>query len=73
MGIHKLAQIAEIFKNEGKGKLPVAVIQSGTTVNEKVVIGVCRYHCRLAEENGITSPALIVFGEVVSLHPNLNW
>jgi uroporphyrin-III C-methyltransferase len=35
MGIHKLAEIAEIFKNEGKSKLPVAVIQSGTTVNEK--------------------------------------
>src|SRR6195952_6175158 len=33
MGVHKLAQIAEIFKNEGKGKLPVAAIQSGTTVN----------------------------------------
>jgi uroporphyrin-III C-methyltransferase len=69
MGIHKLAQIAEIFKNEGKGKLPVAVIQSGTTVNEKVVIGVADNIAGLAEENGITSPALIVFGEVVSLHP----
>jgi uroporphyrin-III C-methyltransferase len=69
MGIHKLAQIAQIFKNEGKGKLPVAVIQSGTTVNEKVVIGVADNIADLAEENGITSPALIVFGEVVSLHP----
>jgi len=69
MGIHKLAQIAEIFKNEGKGKLPVAVIQSGTTVNEKVVIGIADNIAELAEESGITSPALIVFGEVVSLHP----
>jgi uroporphyrin-III C-methyltransferase len=69
MGIHKLAQIAQIFKNEGKGKLPVAVIQSGTTVNEKVVIGLADNIADLAEENGITSPALIVFGEVVSLHP----
>jgi uroporphyrin-III C-methyltransferase len=69
MGIHKLAQIAQIFKNEGKGKLPVAVIQSGTTVNEKVVIGIADNIAELAEENGITSPALIVFGEVVSLHP----
>ena len=69
MGIHKLAQIAEIFKNEGKGKLPVAVIQSGTTVNEKVVIGIADNIADLAEENSISSPALIVFGEVVSLHP----
>ncbi|MES2062041.1 MAG: uroporphyrinogen-III C-methyltransferase [Bacteroidota bacterium] len=69
MGIHKLAKIAEIFKNEGKGKLPVAVIQSGTTVNEKVAIGTADTIAELAAEQGITSPALIVFGEVVSLHP----
>src|ERR1700712_5423072 len=31
MGLHKLAEIAQIFKNEGKCKLPVAVIQNGTT------------------------------------------
>jgi len=69
MGIHKLAKIAEIFKNEGKGKLPVAVIQSGTTVNEKVAIGTADSIAELAAVQGITSPALIVFGEVVSLHP----
>lgn len=69
MGIHKLANIAEIFKNEGKGQLPVAVIQSGTTVNEKVVIGVADTIVALAAEQAITSPALIVLGEVVSLHP----
>jgi uroporphyrin-III C-methyltransferase len=69
MGIHKLAAIAEIFKNEGKGNLPVAVIQSGTTVNEKVVVGIADNIAALAKDNGITSPALIVFGEVVSLHP----
>lgn len=69
MGIHKLAKIAAIFKNEGKGQLPVAVIQSGTTVNEKVAIGIADTIAELAAEQGITSPALIVFGEVVSLHP----
>jgi uroporphyrin-III C-methyltransferase len=69
MGIHKLAEIAEIFKNEGKNRLPVAVIQSGSTTNEKVVVGVVDTIVEVAEENRITSPALIVFGEVVSLHP----
>jgi uroporphyrin-III C-methyltransferase len=69
MGIHKLAEIAEIFKNEGKNRLPVAVIQSGSTTNEKVVVGVVDTIVEVAEENHITSPALIVFGEVVSLHP----
>lgn len=69
MGIHKLAKIAEIFKNEGKGNLPVAVIQSGTTVNEKVAIGTADSIAELAAAQSITSPALIVLGEVVSLHP----
>jgi len=69
MGIHKLAEITEIFKKEGKNKLPVAVIQSGTTNNEKVAVGIVDTIVEIAEENKITSPALIVFGEVVSLHP----
>lgn len=69
MGIHKLAEITEIFKAEGKHRLPVAVIQSGSTVNEKVAIGIVNTIVEVAEENKITSPALIVFGDVVSLHP----
>jgi len=69
MGIHKLAEITEIFRYEGKGNLPVAVIQSGSTVNEKVAIGIVDTIVEIANEQNITSPALIVFGEVVSLHP----
>ncbi len=69
MGIHKLAEITEIFKKEGKSKLPVAVIQSGTTKNEKVAVGIVDTIVEIVKEKDITSPALIVFGEVVSLHP----
>ncbi len=69
MGIHKLAEIAEIFKKEGKNKLPVAVIQSGSTKEEKVAIGIVDTIVEVVEEKKISSPALIVFGEVVSLHP----
>ncbi|RYE17626.1 MAG: uroporphyrinogen-III C-methyltransferase [Sphingobacteriales bacterium] len=70
MGIHKLAEIAEIFKSQGKGKLPAAVIQSGTTTNEKVAIGIVDTIVEIVEEKKISSPALIIFGEVVSLHPD---
>ncbi|MEO6851367.1 MAG: uroporphyrinogen-III C-methyltransferase, partial [Mucilaginibacter sp.] len=69
MGVHKLAEIAEIFKKEGKHKLPVAVIQSGTTENEKIAIGIIDTIVETVEEKKITSPALIIIGEVVSLHP----
>src|ERR1700709_627561 len=69
MGIHKLAEITAIFKKEGKNKLPVAVIQSGTTKDEKVAVGIVDTIVDVVEEKKIPSPALIVFGEVVSLHP----
>ncbi len=69
MGIHKLAGITEIFKNEGKHRLPVAVIQSGTTEEEKVAVGIIDTIVEIVDEKKITSPALIVIGEVVSLHP----
>jgi len=69
MGINKLAEIAEIFKNEGKSKLPVAVIQSGTTADEKVAVATVETIVDAVKENNIGSPAIIVLGEVVSLHP----
>ncbi len=70
MGLHKLAEITQIFKNEGKNRLPVAVIQSGSTENEKVAVGIIDTIVELVEEKQIASPALIVIGEVVSLHPS---
>jgi len=70
MGIHKLPEIARLFKNEGRGKLPVAVIQSGTTNEEKMAIGIVDTIIDIVNEKKITSPALIVFGNVVSLHPD---
>lgn len=69
MGLHKLAEIARIFKNEGKGKLPVAVIQSGSTVSEQIAVGIIDTIVEVVEEKKIKAPALIVIGEVVSLHP----
>ena len=69
MGINKLKEITEIFKARAKNQLPVAVIQSGTTENEKVAIGTIDTIVDLVVEKDIKSPALIVLGEVVSLHP----
>jgi uroporphyrin-III C-methyltransferase len=70
MGVHKLAEITQIFKNQGKNRLPVAVIQSGSTEHEKVAIGNIDTIVEQVEEKKISSPALIVIGEVVSLHPS---
>jgi uroporphyrin-III C-methyltransferase len=69
MGLHKLSEIVAIFKNEGKNRLPVAIIQNGSSASEKVVVGVVETIIELAEEHKIAAPAMMIFGDVVSLHP----
>jgi uroporphyrin-III C-methyltransferase len=69
MGIKRLAEIVEIFKKEGKNRLPVAVIQNGSMENEKLVIGTVETIVESAKDKKIDSPAIIVFGDVVGLHP----
>ena len=70
MGLGKLQEIVKLYQNEGKHRLPVAVIQSGSTENEKLAIGIVDTIVELVEEKSIKAPALLVFGEVVSLHPS---
>lgn len=70
MGLGKLKEIVKLFQNEGKGQLPVAAIQSGSTENEKLAIGIVDTIVEVVEEKGIEAPALLVFGAVVSLHPS---
>ena len=69
MGLRKLPEIVKIYQNEGKNRLPIAVIQNGSTVDEKVAVGVIDTIEELVKEKNIKSPALIVIGEVVALHP----
>ena len=68
MGTKKLKEIAEIFIAEGKSRLPVAVIQNGSMENEKLVIATAGTIFEAARDHKVSSPAIIVFGEVVGLH-----
>lgn len=70
MGIRKLPMIQKILLEEGKGNLPVMIIQSGATKEEKVVVGNVETIVELAREKNIGTPGIIIIGEVVSLHPN---
>ncbi|MNK04694.1 Uroporphyrinogen-III C-methyltransferase [compost metagenome] len=72
MGIEKIKEIASIFKSEGKANLPVAVIENGSSTEENVVVGIVDTIEELIEEKKLSSPALLVFGNVVSLHPQFN-
>ena len=67
MGLHKISMIADIFRTEGKGNTPVAVIQNGSLPESKVVAGTISDIAHLVEKEGIQSPAIIVIGEVARL------
>lgn len=71
MGMHNLDKIVEIFKNNGKAELPVAIIQNGTFKTEQYVLGQIKNIENKVIEEKITNPAIIVIGEVVKTQPNL--
>jgi uroporphyrin-III C-methyltransferase len=70
MGMTKLKEITEIFIKEGKENTPVAIIQNGTLPDEKIALGKINTIVSIVEQQQIGSPAIIVIGEVVSLHPS---
>lgn len=70
MGVHKLPQIVKIYQKEGKGNVPIALISNGSRDNEATVLGVVDTIEIIVEAKQLKPPALIVIGEVVSLHPD---
>ena len=70
MGLKQLSKIVEVFKAAGKQQLPAAVVQNGSTATEKLVISTVENIVAKVKEEGIQAPALLIFGEVVSLHPS---
>lgn len=66
MGMGKLPEIVKLFQQEGKNELPVAIIQNGTTPQEKVGVGTVDNILNIVEEKQLSNPAIIVLGEVVN-------
>ncbi|MFZ8832440.1 MAG: uroporphyrinogen-III C-methyltransferase [Thermodesulfobacteriaceae bacterium] len=74
MGVKNLPHIVENLIKEGKSQdTPCAVIQWGTTPKQKVATGTLENIVDKVAEAGITAPAIIVVGEVVSLREKLKW
>ncbi len=66
MGMGKLSEIIQLFKAEGKNELPVAIIQNGTTPEEKIGIGTVDTIEEVVAKNNLSNPAIILLGEVVN-------
>ncbi len=67
MGVQKLPEIVEIFKEQGKAEEDIAIIQNGSLEEQKSVAGKIHNILRLAQEEKIGSPAVIVIGKVAKL------
>jgi uroporphyrin-III C-methyltransferase len=65
MGIGKMEEIMKVFQANGKSTTPVAVIQNGTMPNQKNVIGTVANISSLMMNEDISSPGIIIIGEVV--------
>ncbi|OUD37328.1 uroporphyrinogen-III C-methyltransferase [Flavobacterium sp. FPG59] len=65
MGMSKLTQIIDLFQKESKGETPVAIIQNGTTDQEKIGVGTINTIEQVVAQQQLSSPAIIVIGEVV--------
>ena len=71
MGLRKLPEITKLFKSRGKKDRPVLVVQNGSHENEQFAVGTISTIEQKVNDKGLSTPAIIVIGEVVSLHPEL--
>ncbi|MBI4931119.1 MAG: uroporphyrinogen-III C-methyltransferase [Bacteroidetes bacterium] len=69
MGVHKLHEIVEVYKSSDKANLPVALIQNGTLKDERIAVSTINTIEEIVKDKHIGSPAVIIAGEVVRLHP----
>ncbi len=72
MGMGKLSEIIQLFQQENKHNLPVAIIQNGTTPQEKIGIGTVNTIEQVIAEKELSNPAIIVLGEVVNHREKLH-
>ncbi len=74
MGLSTLGVLTEEFRKRGADmNTLVAVVQNGTRPDQKVVTGSLRTIAVQVEQAGLKSPAIILIGNVVSLHNKLYW
>lgn len=71
MAMSRLTEIMDIFAANGKEYTPVAIIQNGTTPEERILTGTVRDISLKAAAEGFANPAIIVVGEVVRVRAQL--
>lgn len=74
MGLHGLATLCgELVAHGLPGNTPAAIVQQGTTQNQRVVTGTLETLPEIAMAEKLHAPTLIIVGGVVTLREKLAW
>jgi len=74
MGLVGLEHIClSLIAHGSSPDLPIAVVQQGTTTNQRVVTGTLSTLATIISDQDIKPPTLIIIGTVVTLRAKLNW
>ncbi|MDD1605263.1 MAG: siroheme synthase CysG [Methylococcaceae bacterium] len=71
VGLEKICQ--SLIAHGSPENLPIALIQQGTTHNQRVIIGTLATLPAQVAQLAIKPPTLIIIGTVVTLHEQLRW
>ena len=71
VGLEALCQ--ELISRGMRADMPIALVQQGTTPQQKVLIGKLETMPGIVQQHEVHAPTLIIVGEVVSLHDKLAW
>ncbi len=74
MGLTGIRVISEQLQAHGlSADTPAALVEQGTTRNQRVHIGTVGNLPQLVKETGVRAPTLTIIGNVVQLHEKLAW
>lgn len=74
MGMAGLDIICKKLVEHGvSAQMPAALVQQGTTPSQRVFIGTLNTLSDLVAQHEVHAPTLLIIGEVVQLHDQLNW
>ena len=74
MGLTGLEIISQKLIEHGVSEdMPAALIQQGTTKNQRVIVGTLSTLRKLVNAEQVVAPTLVIIGDVVSLREQLQW
>ena len=73
MGVSRLGDNVKALLDNGKpAETPVAIIEKGTTPEQRVTTGTLGTITGIAEKRNVEAPAIVIVGDVVKMHEALN-